>query len=240
MLIRRNPVKSAREDDESHQSCARLAVQSIEAMTAYSHACPRNRAAGYFLSTALVECICHLLYILQDRGEPPAVDRASLISSVREAHTRLCELSETCMTAKRAVNVLCETISVGGEESAEQRPPIPNGSITQQSKNATQTTTTAIQRGNTIEGTNLISMPFEYPTQELPDPVVDFSGATENIYDFGTSVLMEKDLLSSGSQLQQDHRSGEDQGPLDLIGNFRNDLSEMDLDSVLEIWPQDY
>lgn len=240
MLIRRNPVKYAKEDGESHQTCARLATQSIEAITAYTHSCPRNRAAGYFISTALVECICHLLYILQDRSESVAFDRATLVSAVRDAHTLLCELSETCVTAKHAVNVLCETISVGGEDTAEQRLPISDSCIAQDPKNATQTTRVAPQRGNTAGGAYPHSMPFHNPTQQFPDSAADFSGITENIYDIGISMLSDKGPLDSGVQMQQYQRFGETQGPLDLIGNFRNDLSDMDLDSVLEIWPQDY
>ena len=116
MIIRQNPLLSSKCNGEDKQFCAVLAKDSIEAMAAFANACPRIRASGYFLCTALVECIYHLVYILQDRTTQ--VDRAAAIGSFRGAYQLLVDFANTWITARRAVQALGTAIfSDGGPNS---------------------------------------------------------------------------------------------------------------------------
>jgi hypothetical protein len=104
MIIRQNPLLSSKCNEEGKQFCAVLARDSIEAMAAFANACPRIRASGYFICTALVECIYHLVYILQD--QTTQVDRAAAIGSFRAAYQLLVDFGSTWITARRAVQAL--------------------------------------------------------------------------------------------------------------------------------------
>ena len=116
MIIRQNPLLSSKCNEEGKQFCAVLAKDSIEAMAAFSNACPRIRASGYFICTALVECIYHLVYILQD--QTTQVDRAAAIGSFRGAYQLLVDFANTWITARRAVQALGTAIfSEGGPNS---------------------------------------------------------------------------------------------------------------------------
>jgi hypothetical protein len=104
MLILQNPLLSPRCNEEGKQFCARLAKDSIEAISAFANAYPRIRASGYFISTALVECIYHLVYNLQDQAT--GADRAATVASFRAAYQLLVDFGNTWITARRALKAL--------------------------------------------------------------------------------------------------------------------------------------
>lgn len=218
MLIRKNPVLSCDEGEEDHQSRAQLAIESITAISTFIRAYPRNRSSGYFLSTALVECICHLLYIVQDRAA--RVDRSTLINALRDAHRLLSELSSICVTAKRAVNVLFDTISPGSDVDVSQ----PTNHQNEESTRAARS-----DNSNAVVDPGLDR---QFGDQAFR-PAIDFMEDRAFLEEFN---LPPDKGLHFYPLVQQPLRSCE--GVPDLIGNFRNDLGDMDLDSLLEIWPQ--
>jgi hypothetical protein len=116
MIIRQNPVLSCDGDEEARLFCADLSRSSIDAIAAFSTLCPRSRCSGYFISTALVECIYHLVYILQDRSLE--IDRPSLLEAFRKAHQLLSDFASTWMTARRALRALSSAIFSGGDANA--------------------------------------------------------------------------------------------------------------------------
>jgi hypothetical protein len=111
MIIRQNPVLSCVGDDESKLFVALLARHTIDAIAAFVNSCPRIRSSGYFISTALVECICHVVYILQD--STLAIDRAATFESFRNAYQLLVDFAQTWITAKRALHALSSTVFSG-------------------------------------------------------------------------------------------------------------------------------
>jgi hypothetical protein len=145
MLIRQNPLLSSGCNEESKLFCARVAKDSIEAISAFANAYPRIRASGYFISTTLVECVYHLVYILQD--QTANVDRASVIASFRAAYQLLVDFGNTWITARRALQALgtavfnehdpdsfFETLSERGDESERlEDTPRDNGPISRPS-----------------------------------------------------------------------------------------------------------
>ncbi|KAH8892290.1 hypothetical protein GQ53DRAFT_823084 [Thozetella sp. PMI_491] len=116
MIIRQNPTLSCDGDEEARLFCAHLARNSIDAIAAFANACPRIRSSGYFISTALVECIYHLVYILQDRSLE--IDRPPLLDAFRKAYQLLSDFASTWVTANRAVRALSFAIFSGGDANA--------------------------------------------------------------------------------------------------------------------------
>lgn len=116
MIIRQNPVLSCDGDEEARLFCAHLAKQSIDAIATFSNSCTRSRTSGYFISTALVECIYHLVYILQDRSL--CVDRPTLLDAFRMAYQLLSDFASTWTTSRRALQALSSVIFSGGDANA--------------------------------------------------------------------------------------------------------------------------
>lgn len=116
MIIRQNPVLSCDGDEEARLFCAHLSRSSIDAIAAFSTSFHRSRCSGYFISTALVECIYHLVYILQDRSLQ--IDRSSLLDAFRKAYQLLSDFASTWMTARRAIRALSSVIFSGGDANA--------------------------------------------------------------------------------------------------------------------------
>jgi hypothetical protein len=116
MIIRQNPLLSCDGDEESRHICSHIARNSIDAIAAFAAAYPRCRSSGYFLSTALVECIYHLVYILQDSALQ--IDRPAVLDSFQKAYQLLSDFASTWITAKRALHALSAAIFSGGDVTA--------------------------------------------------------------------------------------------------------------------------
>ncbi|TVY18039.1 hypothetical protein LARI1_G001625 [Lachnellula arida] len=104
MIIRQNPLLSHSCNEEGKSFCALLAKDTIEAILAFAEVCPQIRASGYFLSTALVECIYHLVFIV--KSNPTQVQHVDAIGSFRCAYQLLVDYSGIWTTAKRALQAL--------------------------------------------------------------------------------------------------------------------------------------
>ncbi|TVY29355.1 Patulin cluster transcription factor [Lachnellula hyalina] len=104
MIIRQNPLLSHSCDEEGKSFCALLAKDTIEAISAYANVCPQIRASGYFLSTALVECIYHLVFII--KSNRTQVQYVDAIGSFRCAYQLLVDYSGIWTTAERALQAL--------------------------------------------------------------------------------------------------------------------------------------
>ena len=116
MIIRQNPMLSCDGDEEARHFCAHLARASINAIAAFVSECPKARSSGYFISTAIVECIYHLVYIVQDRGLD--TDRSAALDAFRKAYQLLTDLAPTWITARRALRVISSVICSGGDANA--------------------------------------------------------------------------------------------------------------------------
>jgi hypothetical protein len=119
MLIRQNPLfppDSGPDPSSSPSStkalCALLATHNISAIAAFTSSFPRFRPSGYFITTALVESIYHLVHILQDPSLE--ADRVSALESFRMAYNLLLEFAQTLNSARRAVRALRSAIFSGG------------------------------------------------------------------------------------------------------------------------------
>ncbi|XHG03943.1 hypothetical protein AWENTII_007226 [Aspergillus wentii] len=103
LTIRHNPLQNDRHNP-SAQLCARLASQTVEAIAAFTNSCPSIKPCGFFFSTALIECIYHLMSVVQD---PSLQDeKSSMIKSFRLSYRLLVQFSQTLDTAKRAICAL--------------------------------------------------------------------------------------------------------------------------------------
>lgn len=117
MLIRQNPLSppdsgpGPSSNSTPKSLCALLATHTISAITAFTATFPRFRPSGYFITTALVECIYHLVHVLQD----PSLEanRASALDSFRTAYNLLLEFAQTLNSARRAVRALRTAIFSG-------------------------------------------------------------------------------------------------------------------------------
>ncbi|KAF2494597.1 hypothetical protein BU16DRAFT_589557 [Lophium mytilinum] len=109
MTIRQNPILSGESGQEARKFCAVLARDSIEAIAAFASVCPGIRPSGYFISTALVECIYHLAYLLKD--PELQTDGSAALESFHSAYQLLVELAETIEAAKHALEALKIAIS---------------------------------------------------------------------------------------------------------------------------------
>ena len=101
---------------EAKRFCALIAKHSIDGIAAYASACSKPQSSGYFISTALVECIFHLVYTLQDQKQH--IDREAAITAFRNAYKLLCDFASTWTTAKRALHALSSAIFSGGDTNA--------------------------------------------------------------------------------------------------------------------------
>ncbi|KAH8819259.1 hypothetical protein F5884DRAFT_848585 [Xylogone sp. PMI_703] len=108
MIIRQNPIVSCEGDEETRQLCSSIAKDCIDAIGAFADACPRIRSCGYFITTALVECIYHLVHILQDSSLK--FDRTATLDSFCNAYQLLTNFAQTWSTAKRALDALSAVI----------------------------------------------------------------------------------------------------------------------------------
>jgi hypothetical protein len=116
MIIRQNPLVSYPSDQKATQQlCALISSHSIEAISAFANACPGMRPAGYFISTALVECIYHLVYVLRDPNLQ--LDRSGALEAFRVAYELLLRFTETVNSAKNAIMALKLAIFSGGSEN---------------------------------------------------------------------------------------------------------------------------
>ncbi|KAF2802372.1 uncharacterized protein BDZ99DRAFT_482811 [Mytilinidion resinicola] len=109
MTIRQNPILSGESGQEARKLCAVLARDSVEAIAAFANACPGIRPSGYFISTALVECIYHLVYLLKDPGLQ--TDGSAALESFHSAYQLLVELAGTIEPANHALEALKIAIS---------------------------------------------------------------------------------------------------------------------------------
>lgn len=116
MIIRQNPILSCEGDDEARHFCAVDAKHSIDAIAAFWAACPRPRSSGYFLSTALVECIFHLVFTLQDPTQ--SIHRQASITSFWKACKLLRDFASIWIIAKRALQAISSAIFSGGDANA--------------------------------------------------------------------------------------------------------------------------
>ncbi|TVY47622.1 Terreic acid cluster-specific transcription factor [Lachnellula occidentalis] len=104
MIIRQNPLLSHSCNEEGKSFCALLAKDTIEAISAFANVCPQIRASGYFLSTALVECIYHLVFII--KSNHTQIQYVDAIESFRCAYQLLTDYSGIWTTANRALQAL--------------------------------------------------------------------------------------------------------------------------------------
>src|ERR1700744_3857823 len=108
MIIRQNPILSGGSGQEARRFCAVLARDSVEAIAAFASVCPCIRPSGYFISTALVECVYHLVYLLKDpelQSDEPAA-----LESFQCAFKLLSELAGTIDSAKHALDAVKRAI----------------------------------------------------------------------------------------------------------------------------------
>ena len=71
---------------------------------------------GFFFSTALVECIYHLIFAIQDASSP--TERSSSISSLKLSYQLLVRFSRTLDTAKRAIRALDSAVFPGDRDGS--------------------------------------------------------------------------------------------------------------------------
>ncbi|KAF9887218.1 hypothetical protein FE257_010472 [Aspergillus nanangensis] len=113
LTIRQNPLQRNERNKLSRRLCASLAGQTVEAIAAFTDSCPSIIPCGFFFSTALLECIYHLIFAIQDA--PAHADRASSIESFKLSYQLLVQFSRTLDTAKRAIRALDSAVFSGSE-----------------------------------------------------------------------------------------------------------------------------
>jgi len=211
MIIRQNPVLSCGRGEESRHFCANLAQQSIDAIAAFASACPRIRSSGYFISTALVECIYHLVYILQDKAL--RIDRQAVLDSFRHAYQLLLDFAQTWITAKRALQALSSAIFSGGDA---------NALFEALSQSQNEQSDRMDESPQEVSSQNSRS-----PTQSLSDQMFQRSGSpnlamvsmqTPTMTDISNQILQQE------SQQQRDMRYAGDSGFMRDLANSYGDL----------------
>lgn len=108
LTIRQNPTQK-RQDTTHHRLCVSLAAQTVDAIAAFTESCPSIVPCGFFFSTALLECIYHLIVAI--RAKPSEEERAASIRSFQLAYQLLEQFSQALDTAKRALRALNSVIS---------------------------------------------------------------------------------------------------------------------------------
>lgn len=122
LTIRQNPLYRGiqRGNPRSlHGLCASLASQVIEAIAAFTGKITNIEPCGFFFSTALVECVYHLICAVQDAPSPE--DRSSIVSSLKLSYQLLVRFSHTLDTAKRAIRALDSAVFPDGAGSLTER-----------------------------------------------------------------------------------------------------------------------
>ncbi|KAL4895010.1 hypothetical protein BDV59DRAFT_174272 [Aspergillus ambiguus] len=129
LTIRQNPLQRNDRNKLSRRLCASLAAQTVEAIAAFTDSCPSIIPCGFFFSTALLECIYHLIFAIQDSSA--RAERNSSIEAFRMSYQLLVQFSQTLDTAKRAIRALDSAVSTGSDlgfllEEAGEGPEIPD------------------------------------------------------------------------------------------------------------------
>lgn len=119
LTIRQNPLYKGVQNSYSRNLCASLALQVIEAIAAFADTITNIEPCGFFFSTALVECVYHLVFAIQDT--PANEDRASIVSSLKLSYQLLVRFSLTLDTAKRAIRALDSAVFPDGTYSLTDR-----------------------------------------------------------------------------------------------------------------------
>jgi hypothetical protein len=109
LTIRQNPIQK-HQDTEGHSLCLSLAAQTVDAISAFSARCPSIAPCGFFFSTALLECIYHLIFAM--RNTPTDDERGATVRSFRLAYRLLEKFSQVLDTAKRALRALNSVVSI--------------------------------------------------------------------------------------------------------------------------------
>lgn len=116
LTIRQNPLHRSNQNSHPQDLCASLASQIIEAIAAFADSITNIEPCGFFFSTALVECIYHLIFTIQDSSSP--TERPSSISSLKLSYQLLVLFSRTLDTAKRAIRALDSTVFPGARDDS--------------------------------------------------------------------------------------------------------------------------
>lgn len=104
LTIRQNPLHKTDQNSLSQNLCVSLASQVIDAIAAFTDSIANIEPCGFFFSTALVECIYHLIFAIQ--RNPPEAERTSGVDSLKRSYQLLVRFSRTLDTAKRAIRAL--------------------------------------------------------------------------------------------------------------------------------------
>lgn len=121
LTIRQNPIQK-RKDTRCNSLCISLAAETVDAIAAFTDSCPSIIPCGFFFSTALLECIYHL--ILAMRATPTHEQREVSIRSFQLAYQLLEQFSKSLDTAKRALRALNSVVSIA---SVPHSPPTIDG-----------------------------------------------------------------------------------------------------------------
>lgn len=109
LTIRQNPIQK-RKGTRCSSLCISLAAETVDAIAAFTDSCPSIIPCGFFFSTALLECIYHL--ILAMRATPTHEQREVSIKSFQLAYHLLEQFSKSLDTAKRALRALSSVVSI--------------------------------------------------------------------------------------------------------------------------------
>lgn len=116
MIIRQNPALSTTGDAEGRSLCITISHQSIDAIAAYWKTSPQIPASVIVHTTALVECIFHLVYALHDNSNDD--DRSAATVAFARAHGLLRDFAANFSTAKRALRALSMAIHCEGDSTS--------------------------------------------------------------------------------------------------------------------------
>ncbi|CAI7584602.1 unnamed protein product [Penicillium manginii] len=125
LTIRQNPIQK-RQDTRGHSICVSLASKTVYAIAAFTDSCPSVIPCGFFFSTALLECIYHL--ILAMRAKLTEKEHNASIKSFQLAYQLLDRFSQALDTAKRALRALNSVVSLAAitnSHSVEELSPDP-------------------------------------------------------------------------------------------------------------------
>lgn len=123
LTIRQNPIQK-REDTKYNSICVSLAAQTVDAIAAFTESYPNTIPCGFLFSTALLECIYHLIHAIQGT---PTEERTAGVKSFQLAYRLLEQFSQHLDTAKRALRALNSVVSLASISSS-----LPNTEITAQ------------------------------------------------------------------------------------------------------------
>ena len=109
LTIRQNPIQK-REHTKYNSICVSLAAQTVDAIAAFTESYPSTIPCGFLFSTALLECIYHLIHAI--RGTLTEEERTAGIKSFQLAYQLLEQFSQHLDTAKRALRALNSVVSL--------------------------------------------------------------------------------------------------------------------------------